>query len=69
MTQGTCEQILGHHPRPGDAVCGDPAQLRYPAMGGGYMHLCEKHGAKHAHYCERWSGETWVKPPREQRGT
>jgi hypothetical protein len=40
--------------------CDEPASLRYPAMEGGYMHLCLDHGAKHAPYCERWTHRGWV---------
>lgn len=43
-------------------TCQQPAVLRYPALGGGYMHLCEEHGAPHARYCERWSGARWIAP-------
>lgn len=48
--------------------CPLPAALRYPAMGGGYMCLCERHGLRHAMYCERWDGSAWLPAPtREER--
>lgn len=60
--QGVCELVKGEHPNPLDRVCNRAAMLRYPAMNGGYMHLCELHGQKHASYCERWDGTKWVRP-------
>jgi hypothetical protein len=32
--------------------CGTEARWRYPAMGGGYMHLCDEHGIKHLNEVE-----------------
>lgn len=50
MSEQTCEVLSG---------CQKPAVLRYPAMGGGYMHLCAAHGEKHASYCERLTPDGW----------
>ena len=36
--------------------CGAPSTYRYEAMGGGYMHLCEAHGYRHADISEHISG-------------
>src|SRR5579872_4255774 len=33
-------------------TCDAPAAWRYRAMGGGYMHMCEAHGQKHASISE-----------------
>lgn len=32
--------------------CGTPATKRYPAMGGGFMHLCDEHSIAHLDYVE-----------------
>jgi hypothetical protein len=58
--QGTCETLVTTRAASGEALqslrfCGKPAALRYPAMGGGFMRMCERHGATHAGYCERWN--------------
>lgn len=37
-------------------TCGRPSTYRYEAMAGGYMHLCEHHGVKHAAISEHVSG-------------
>lgn len=58
--QGTCEVIRGGHSNPLQRVCDRPAELRYPAMGGGYMRLCTEHGAPHWPYCERWIEGRWI---------
>lgn len=43
----TCEVVLARC-RCGEIhVCGNPTTWRYPAMGGGYAHLCDMHAAKH----------------------
>lgn len=55
--QGRCE-MLGATPTVDD-MCGQPAVYRYPALGGGYMRLCEPHAHRHIRYCERWSGTAW----------
>jgi hypothetical protein len=57
--RGVCEIVSGAHPDPLRRTCQSPADLRYPAMGGGYMRLCAEHGERHKRYCERWNGETW----------
>lgn len=62
--QGVCEVIQGMALDPSRTACGKPAVLRYEAHGGGYMHLCAEHGARHVAYCERWGPLGWV--PREQ---
>ena len=31
--------------------CGRPTAFAYPAMGGGWMPLCEEHAAKHHPHC------------------
>ncbi len=43
----TCEMLMATYAR-----CGAPAAWRYPAMGGGFMHLCVEHGQPHAAYAE-----------------
>lgn len=62
-TPQPCEVIVSERAHPGDPQCGQPAMMRYPAMGGGYMHLCDVHGAKHARivdqFGERWNGREW----------
>jgi len=60
--QGTCDQRKGDYPDPLKRICNKPAMLRYAAMHGGYMLLCEEHGRPHVRYCERWDGEKWVRP-------
>lgn len=62
MNQGVCDIRKGTHPEPLKRVCFNAATLRYPAMWGGYMLLCNVHGEKHRAYCEAWDGEKWVKP-------
>jgi hypothetical protein len=57
--QGTCEVFVGERGAPGEPQCGRAATMRYPAMRGGYMRLCTEHGAKHASYCQRWTGYGW----------
>lgn len=57
--QGACEVLTGH----GESVCGAPATFRYPAMGGGYMRLCDHHGIKHAKESEVWGGDRWIAGP------
>lgn len=49
----TCEYIV--HWYEGGALplfCGTPATKRYPAMGGGFMYLCDEHSIKHLDYAE-----------------
>lgn len=62
-TPQTCEVIVSQRAHPGDQQCGQPATMRYPAMGGGWMHLCDGHGFKHTQlvdqYGERWNGKEW----------
>ena len=49
----TCEFLIRWAPRERDIVfCGTPATKRYPAAGGGYMHLCDEHSLKHLDYAE-----------------
>lgn len=64
MTQGTCEQLMSERDWPEGHWCGRPATMRYPAMGGGFMHLCDDHGAKHTRivdqFGQRWNGHQWV---------
>lgn len=57
--QGECEVVRGEHPDPLTRVCFEPATMRYPAMRGGYMHLCDRHGAKHARLVDEF-GERWI---------
>jgi hypothetical protein len=59
---GRCEFYTTGHAIPSSPQCGQSAMLRYPAMGGGYMRLCAKHGVGHEWYCERWTGAEWVRP-------
>jgi len=42
-----CEYIYQWAPPDKPVLCGRSAAWRYPAMGGGYMHLCEMHAARH----------------------
>jgi hypothetical protein len=50
----TCEYVAIWHNRFGQPeYCGQRATWRYPAMGGGYMHLCDKHAERHKSYAER----------------
>lgn len=62
--QGCCEVIVTERAHPGGQFCGRPAMMRYPAMGGGWMHLCDEHGAKHAAiidlFGQRWTGAEWA---------
>lgn len=51
-----CEVIVSAR-----TFCSREATMRYPAHGGGYMHLCESHGEKHDAYSEHWDGVRWVK--------
>jgi hypothetical protein len=39
--------------------CGSPATKRYPAMGGGFMHLCDEHSIKHLNYVEDIPKDWW----------
>jgi hypothetical protein len=39
----TCQVMIGR-------LCGRPTDLAYPAMGGGWMSLCLKHGLKHVRH-------------------
>lgn len=41
--------------------CGEPAIYRYPAMGGGFMRLCEHHGRRFLPHgiTEQWDGMMW----------
>lgn len=55
--QGTCEVLTGPVAL---TVCGQVATFRYPAMGGGYMYLCDGHGIKHAQHSEVWGGDRWI---------
>lgn len=41
----TCEVLRGKSGLSG--VCGDPTSYAYPAHGGGWMSLCDRHGQKH----------------------
>jgi hypothetical protein len=59
----TCEFMLSKF---GDSVqfCDAAADIAYPAMGGGWMALCFKHGRKHLPHASRIDalieiGETW----------
>jgi hypothetical protein len=61
-TRGVCEVIRGEGPNPLDRICEEPAALRYPAMGGGFMRLCARHGAKHRGYSDVWDGSSWQEP-------
>jgi hypothetical protein len=44
-------------------MCDQPTSFAYPAMGGGWMALCYKHGLKHIHaiHVDKLiaSGEKW----------
>jgi hypothetical protein len=49
--EATCEHLISL--RGGVATfCGRVAVSRYPAMGGGHMHQCIKHGKGHERYSE-----------------
>lgn len=65
--QGVCEIVRGEGPQWFERICEKAATMRYPAMGGGWMHLCAEHGKKHARlvdeFGERWNGSKWAKPP------
>ena len=54
QTQGRCEVRMESGP------CGQPATVRYPALGGGYMRLCLSHSAGHEAYSQRWNGIEWL---------
>lgn len=41
----TCEFLESQTP---EKFCDEPTRVAYPAMGGGWMAMCIKHGAKHA---------------------
>ena len=44
MSQPTCEFIMQWPTSSRPAIyCGTPATRRYPAMGGGFMHMCDEH--------------------------
>lgn len=60
--RGTCEVIDEWLASGGTLKCGYHAVYRYPAQGGGYMRLCDEHGAKHAKYSERWTPDGWMAP-------
>lgn len=50
-----CEYLLSTDPV---VFCGKVAVRRYPAMGGGFMHLCLAHGKQHESYAEQcYEGE------------
>lgn len=40
----------------GGHQCCKPSTYRYESMGGGYMHLCDEHGPRHASISEHVSG-------------
>ncbi len=48
-----CEFIVqwGNGPRP-TIYCGTLATQRYPAAGGGFMHMCDEHSIPHLNYVE-----------------
>lgn len=49
----TCEVIVWWGEGDSSPVyCGTPATQRYPAMGGGFMHMCDEHSIKHLDYTE-----------------
>lgn len=56
--QGRCD-VREDERDPRKQTCRKPATMRYHAMGGGCMRLCDAHGEKHAAYCERWNGVEW----------
>lgn len=56
--QGECEIVRGEGPRWDERICFRPATMRYPAMGGGFMHLCAEHGEQHARIVDKF-GERW----------
>lgn len=61
---GGCEVVMEWGP--GNTIvrqCGKPVAYRYAAMGGGYMHLCEHCGARHANYSERLVDGVWTETP------
>lgn len=63
-----CEVVIEWGPNNTIAKqCDGPVTYRYPAMGGGYMHLCEAHGAKHAGYAEHWVDGQWTPPVARER--
>ena len=61
-----CEVVMQWEPNNTIAeTCDAPATWRYPAMGGGYMHLCETHGSKHASISEHLVDGQWIAPTKE----
>ena len=54
MSAQPCHFRLGDTDKPMGLThpCGKPSVYRYPAMGGGFAYLCEKHGAHLADSCE-----------------
>lgn len=55
-----CEVLVGRDLSGEYAFCGQSTTMRYRAMGGGFMHLCDDHGGPHASYCDLWDGERWL---------
>src|SRR5438105_2967995 len=53
MSAPTCEFILAWPTDSKPAVyCGTVATQRYPAMGGGFMHMCDEHSIIHLNHTE-----------------
>lgn len=57
--QEICEIVRGEGRHWYERVCRQPATMRYPAMSGGFMHLCAEHGEKHGREVDRF-GERWI---------
>jgi hypothetical protein len=41
----TCEHVIKWDGETAE-FCGKPTEWRYPAMGGGHMHLCDEHAER-----------------------
>jgi hypothetical protein len=53
MSAPTCEFIIAWPTGSKPAVyCGTVATQRYPAMGGGFMHMCDEHSITHLNHTE-----------------
>jgi hypothetical protein len=53
MSAPTCEFIIAWPTGSKPAVyCGTAATQRYPAMGGGFMHMCDEHSIIHLNHTE-----------------
>jgi hypothetical protein len=57
MKSQCCEVILRWIDNRQPVYCGQIAESRYPAMGGGYMYLCAEHQGPHLGYVEKLDGQ------------